>query len=52
MGESKKRYVMVIDLRKCVGCHACTAACKLENNVPSGVFRSWVKEMEKGLSLM
>ena len=43
-----KRYAMVIDLRKCVGCHACTVACKSENNVPLGVNRSWVEELETG----
>ena len=39
---------MVIDLRRCIGCHACSVACKSENAVPPGVFRSWVKEGEKG----
>lgn len=39
---------MVIDLRKCVGCHSCSVACKAENDVPPGVFRSWVKVIEKG----
>lgn len=43
-----KRYAMVIDLRKCVGCHACTVACKSENNVPLGVYRSRVEEVESG----
>jgi tetrathionate reductase subunit B len=39
---------MVIDLRKCVGCHACQVACKSENNVPLGVNRAWVDELETG----
>jgi len=39
---------MVIDLRKCVGCHSCSVACKSENDVPPSVFRSWVKVIEKG----
>jgi Fe-S-cluster-containing dehydrogenase component/formate-dependent nitrite reductase membrane component NrfD len=38
----------VIDHRKCIGCHACTVACKEENQVPLGAFRTWVKYVEKG----
>lgn len=32
-----RRWVMVIDLRKCVGCHACTISCVAENKLPPGV---------------
>jgi tetrathionate reductase subunit B len=44
-----KHYGMVIDLRRCVGCHACTIACKSEFNVPLGVWRTWVKIRESGV---
>lgn len=48
LGQPGKRYGMVIDLRKCIGCQACTAACKVENNVPAGCYRTWVTEFEAG----
>jgi Fe-S-cluster-containing dehydrogenase component/formate-dependent nitrite reductase membrane component NrfD len=41
-------YGFVIDNRKCIGCHACTVACKSEHQVPLGVDRTWVKYIEKG----
>jgi Fe-S-cluster-containing dehydrogenase component/formate-dependent nitrite reductase membrane component NrfD len=43
------RYGFVIDQRKCIGCHACTVACKEENRVPLGAFRTWVKYIERGV---
>lgn len=43
------KYGFVIDNRKCIGCHACTVACKTENQVPVGVNRTWVKYVEKGI---
>ncbi|NOZ09736.1 MAG: 4Fe-4S dicluster domain-containing protein [Gammaproteobacteria bacterium] len=42
------RYAMVIDTRRCVGCHACSVACKAEFDVPLGFYRSWVEYVEKG----
>ena len=42
------KYGFVIDNRKCIGCHACTTACKSEHDVPIGVNRTWVKQVEKG----
>ncbi|HSL00562.1 MAG TPA: NrfD/PsrC family molybdoenzyme membrane anchor subunit [Rubrobacteraceae bacterium] len=41
-------YGFIIDNRKCIGCHACTVACKAEHDVPVGVNRTWVKYIEKG----
>jgi len=38
----------LIDNRRCIGCHACSTACKSENEVPLGVHRTWVKYVEKG----
>ena len=29
-------YGFVIDLKKCIGCHACSIACKSEHDVPLG----------------
>lgn len=43
-----KSYGFVIDNRKCIGCHACSTACKAENEVPLGVYRTWVKYVETG----
>lgn len=41
-------YAFIIDNRKCIGCHACTVACKAEHDTPIGVNRTWVKYVEKG----
>jgi Fe-S-cluster-containing dehydrogenase component len=43
------RWVKVLDQTRCIGCHACTTACKSENEVPIGVTRTYVKSVDVGL---
>ncbi len=43
------QYGFLIDHDRCIGCHACTVACKAENDVPVGNFRTWVKYTEQGV---
>jgi molybdopterin-containing oxidoreductase family iron-sulfur binding subunit len=45
---SERRWVMVIDTRRCIGCSACTVACIAENNLPPGVTYRTVPEIEFG----
>ena len=42
------QYGFAIDQRTCIGCHACTVACKTEHEVPLGQFRTWVKYVDTG----
>jgi len=48
-GESRAPlWAKVIDNTRCIGCHACTVACKSENQVPLAVTRTYVKYVDQG----
>jgi len=42
------RLGFVLESDSCIGCHACTVACKSEHDVPIGVNRTWLKYVETG----
>jgi len=42
------RWAYIVDLRRCIGCRACTVACKAEFGVPLGAFRTSVYEEING----
>jgi Fe-S-cluster-containing dehydrogenase component len=39
----KHFYGFVVDTTVCIGCGRCVKACKEENNVPEGFYRTWVE---------
>ena len=43
---TKHRWVYLIDTRLCIGCGSCVRACRAENDVPEGMYRTWVERYE------
>ena len=48
-GAQETKWGKIIDQNRCIGCHACTVACKQEHTVPLGVTRTYVKQVEVGV---
>jgi len=46
---ARPAWAKIIDQTRCIGCHACTTACKSENLVPVGVTRTYVKHVDVGV---
>ncbi len=44
--RTESRWAMAIDLKKCIGCHACTTGCMSENLTPPEIHYRPVKEEE------
>ncbi len=49
VAQRPTRWLKVLDQTRCIGCHACTTACKSENEVPLGVTRTYVKSVDVGV---
>lgn len=45
-GSQQHRYAMLVDLRRCIGCQACTVSCAIENQTPQGEFRTLVNQYQ------
>ncbi len=43
---TKHRWVYLIDTYKCIGCGACVRACRAENDVAEGYYRTWIERYE------
>jgi tetrathionate reductase subunit B len=48
MAKHNKRYAMLINIDRCVGCYACQVSCKAEYNIPFGTFRCKVETYSTG----
>ena len=43
---TKHYWGYAVDTTRCIGCCACMRACRAENDVPPGYFRTWVERYE------
>lgn len=44
------KFAIAVDLRRCVGCHTCAIACKMQNNVPDGML--WNRVLSEGCDII
>ena len=44
------RYGMAINLDRCIGCQTCALSCKMQNNVPDGLY--WNRVITEGSSVV
>lgn len=44
MKQTEKKYAIAVDATKCIDCKACMIACKVENRLPIGYWRNWIKD--------
>jgi len=41
---TKHKWIMAVDVNRCIGCGSCADACKKENHVPEGAYyRTWIE---------
>ncbi len=45
---AQPHWKMAVDVNRCIGCHACSVACKVEHDVPLGSFRTKVYYYDEG----
>ena len=43
---TKHRWVYLVDATKCIGCGSCVRACRVENDVPEGMYRTWIERYQ------
>ena len=43
--SAPKKYGIIINTANCIDCKACMIACKVENDVPEGFWRNWIRPL-------